>query len=200
ARRMVGLRGGAEAVTEEHMMPLWVANTYVHVGVDSADSLMTVLLSYAATEGLLLRKEDQDSRLGPRLSLLIATDGVEQRRLRKLVARWTELRGYAAHGQRPPVGAVAKFLEEDPSALPAGAFFGLDTVRQAAAIRASNVLRRVFLAFLFSMFSLDEYGRPVPHLSRNEVLELLEKAAQGDSHAAAHIVAEVPQAVREMAE
>lgn len=192
------LRGEPESFPEEAVAPLWVANTFMNPAIDSADSLMTVLLAYAGCEGLLREKEEDDSRFGPRLALPIGRDTAEQRRLRKVAARWMELRGFAAHGRRPPFEVMASFLEQHltPEDL-SGSLLGVEKIRGHARSRASTLFRRVFLAILFSCVTISD-GVPRPSLTRDDVLEVLERAASGDGVARRQIASAVPQFVRDI--
>ncbi|MCH8066202.1 MAG: hypothetical protein IIC90_10305 [Chloroflexi bacterium] len=199
ATRMAALRGEDDEFPAEPVVPLWVANTFIHPAIDTPDELMTVLLGYAGCEGLLLRREDDDSRFGPRLAMLIGADVEEVRRLRRVAARWTELRGFAAHGQRPPLEAVAAYLEQPVSnADLGGSLLGADRLRQAAGSRASHLLRRVFLAFLFCSVIVDDTGLRIG-LSRDELLDIIERALSGEQAAQAEIKGRVPSFVREAA-
>ena len=193
------LRGEPESFPEEAVAPLWVANTFMDPAIDSADSLMTVLLAYAGCEGLLLQKEEDDSRFGPRLALLIGCDTGEQRRLRKVAARWMELRGFAAHGRRPPFEVRASFLEQQVSREDlSGSLLGVEKIRGHARSRASTLFRRVFLAMLFCCIALDDDDSPRAQFTRDQVIAILERAASGDDAARWEIASMVPQFVRDI--
>jgi hypothetical protein len=158
---------------------------------------MTVLLSYAACEGLLLQKDDDDTRFGVRLAILTSENSENEKRLRRIAARWMEVRGFAAHGQRPAIEVMATFLEEqlNPADL-AGSPLGVDRTRRRAKERAAALLRRVFLAMLFACVDLDSEGSPRARYSREEILDLLEQAASGSNEARKAISVAVPAFVR----
>lgn len=198
--RMDALRGEHEQYPEETMMPLWVANTYIHPAIDADDDLVTILLAYSCVEGLLLRRGESKSRLQPRLALLVQHDTQEGRRLRRTTHLWKELRDCAAHGERPAEDLLAAFCGQETRQTGLSAFLAGDP-RLWHAVRktAATILRRVFLAMLFCTVTLDDQGLPQPSLSRNEVLEILERAASGDNTATQEIISNVPQFVRDIA-
>lgn len=181
---------------KDPFLPLGAANTFIDPVLTSTDEVIRLLLAYAGCDGLLLRKEDDDTRLGLRLAFLIGADVEEERRLRRTVNIWRDLRGLAAHGQRPSVEQIAGFLEQtiDPSEW-GESLLGSDEIKRAAGKRALALLRRVFLGMLFCMVDLSQDG-VVPALSREAVLKLLEQAAAGDDSSRQAIKVRVPDFVR----
>ncbi len=198
AKRMEVLRGPADEFSPDVISPLWIANTFIHSAVDAGDGFMAVLLAYAGCEGLLIRRDDNDSRFGPRLAAL-TSDEADARRIRRVAARWMELRGFGAHGQRPPIEAVGAFLERTISPEDLGPYgFGVQTIREAGRDRAAALLRRTFLAMLYCCVDLDAGGRPVPSLDREAVVDLLDRASSLDSEAKQEIDRRVPQLIRDV--
>ena len=198
AKLMESLRGDEPSLPRESVAPLWVANTFIHPAIDTPDALMTLLLGYAGCEGLLLRREDDRTRFGPRLATLIGADVKERRRIQKVAAKWTEIRGDAAHGQRPPIQTIGAYLERPVSAQEAtGLWFHTTELTRSARSRAGQLLRRLFLAALFCCVEVDADGILKVGLSRDELVGLLEEALAGNGSAQAIIDGRVPDFVRE---
>ena len=196
--RMAVVRGEDEAFPEQVMLPLWVANNFIPPAIDATDRLLTVVLAYAATDGLLLRKGDHPSRLGPRLALLIQRDKQEGRRLRRAVKRWGSLRDFGAHGERPPVETVQAFSEDASSIEPwADSLAGDPRIWYAAGSRAANLFRRVFLAMLFCCVTISDHACR-PGLTRDDIVGVLDRAAAGDDIAERQIASIVPKFVRDI--
>ncbi len=197
--RMSALQAPPENFPEEVILPLWVANTFIHPAVDATDPLMSLLLAYAAAEGLILREKEDKSLFWRRLAPFIEEDIGEIRRLRRITQRWVELRGYAAHGQRPPLKVLAAFLEQQISQDDwASSRAGDPIVWQEVQKRAERLLRRVFLAMLFFCVALDGDDSPRAQFTRDEVIAILERAASGDQGARREIIETVPQFVRDI--
>lgn len=196
--RMAPLYGHYEQFPEGITAPLWVAQTFMTPAIDTPDSLVTLLFAYAAIEGLLLKRDDDDSQLGSRLAILVRRDAYEGRRIRRILKRWRDIRGFAAHGTRPPIEAVTAFLEESASPEEMDAsWLGMERTRAATQERAARLLRRAFLGLLWCCVALQD-GVAHPALERDHVITLLAKAAGGNSGAIGEIRRRVPAMVREI--
>lgn len=198
AKLMEAIRGGEPSVPQESIAPLWVTNTFIHPAIDTPDALMTLLLAYAGCEGFLLREDDDRTRFGPRLAALVGEDVQERRRIQKIAVRWAEIRGSAAHGQRPSVEAVGAYLERPVSDEEAsGLWFHTAELTQSARSRAGQLLRRMFLAALFCCVNVEADGGLRIGLSREDLIRLLEDANEGSVSAQKSIDDRVPDFVKE---
>jgi len=193
--RMATLHGHYEDFPEELLGPLRVANAFLRPAVDTPDPVMTLLLAYAAIDGLLLERTEDDSQLGPRWAALIQRDEKEGRRIRKAVERWRDIRGFVAHGDRPPVGLVASFL--DGSVSDEELQVPWPGLGRASRSRAGRAFRRAFLAFLWCSVAVRD-GVARPDLQRDEVLTLLRRAGACDKTSVGEIQKRVPQWVRDI--
>lgn len=199
--RTVSVSGVGERVADDETAEsLWTVLLYVHPALGSADARMTTLLSYAAMEGLLLRSEDDDSRLGPRMSWLLGRTDPERRKVRRLVQRLIPIRGAFAHGDVLDLDAVSELVDRD--------------LRQADPWRVRNeiqdelrtislgLLRRTLMAFLW--LALETTGPPEGSsapvlqavLTRGEIIDTLEGAAGGDVGARALLDERIPMLAR----
>ena len=176
---------------EEVAGPLLLAWRYAVPAIDSPDVRMALLLSYAAIDGLLRARDEDDSRVSSRVARLIQAGAGEGRRIRRLMDRWRELRGLAAHGHPMPEDALLGFLEETalPTDLPSDRQF---TIRMKR--RCLQFLRRVFLTMLHLGVALEGTPiRPEPGLTRAQILELLDRANQGDASAVSKLESLTPK-------
>jgi hypothetical protein len=182
---------------EDVAQPLVMAWRYAVPAIDSPDARMTLLLSYAAIDGLLRTRDEDDSVISHRVARLIQGGVEEGRRIRRIMDRWRDLRGRAAHGHPMPENVLLGFVEE--LALPTDFLSDREfTVRMKG--RCLRVLRRVFLAMLHLGVALE--GTPSnaqPGLTRSAVLELVDRANQGDQTAASRIQSLTPNWARAIA-
>ncbi len=197
--RMEALRNQQDHFPLELTTPLWVANSFIHSAIDVSDDLVTLVLAHAAVDGLLLHMRDPKSRFVPRLARLVQRDVEDGRSLRRVAKKWTELRDHGAHGEYPESAIVDSFLERTPSEEDWILFrTGDPKIWNAAGRRAANILRRVFLGMLYCCIAVDDEDSLQPGLSRDEVVEVLERADSGDTLAKEEIAARVPQFVRDI--
>jgi len=202
--------GGVWGMTEPHLEgeaieALWVADgTYLHQALEVADASSTVLMAYAAMDGLLLDKTDHDSRLVPRVGCLIGGSVDEQRAVRRFIQHLQEIRGAVAHGKRPRLADVAGAIGRDmaDAALAERGIFADQELKRLLRRRCLDVLRRVLVSFLW----LTVEGEPWPGgthrpraslgLSREQVLKTLDRAHRGDSDALSALEGKAPAVVR----
>jgi hypothetical protein len=191
-------------IDDETMRSLWVANTYLSPSLAWADALMTLLMSYATMDGLLLAKDDDDMRLGPRVAWLLGTNDEDRRTIRRFVSDLRELRGDIAHGRRPDLLGVSSALGQPITEDELSARFLLvrDELQSLLRQRCLGLLRRVLLAFLWLTVEVRtdplEPMRPILQagLTRNEILNLLESAEKNDAAAQALLLSRIPEAAR----
>jgi hypothetical protein len=148
--------GGVWGTTEPHLEgeaieALWVADaTYLHQALEVADASSTVLMAYAAMDGLLRNKTDDDSRLAPRVGCLIGASNDDRRAVRRFVDRLRNIRGEVAHGKRAQLDDVAGAIGRDvaAAALAERGIFADQELNRLLRRRCLDVLRRVLVAFL----------------------------------------------------
>jgi len=179
---------------EEVAEPLRMAWRYAVPAIESPDTRMALLLSYAAIDGLLRMRGEDDSRVSSRVARLIQAGAGEGRRIRRLMDRWRVLRGYAAHGHPMPEDVLLAFLEE--TALPTDLLSDRQ-YRIKMRRRCLQLLRRVFVVMLHLGVVLEGVPtHPEPRLARSQVLELLDRANQGDTSAVAELESLTPDWAR----
>lgn len=176
---------------EEVAEPLRMVWRYAEPAIDSPDARMTLLLSYAAIDGLLRTRGEDDPLVSSRVARLIQAEADEGRRIRRVMDRWRELRGYAAHGHPMPEDVLMGFLEE--AALPTDLLSERQfTIKMRR--RCLQLLRRVFVVMLHLGVSLE--GTPShagPGLARSAILELLDRARRRDTAAVAELESLTPK-------
>ena len=202
--------GAISGMTEPHLTgeaidALWVAEgTYLRLALEVADARAAVLMAYAAMDGLLLNEKEDDSLLISRAACLIGGSNADRRAVRRLVDRLQRIRGAVAHGKKARLAdaaaAVGRHVSLEELAK-RGIFAdrGLNVVLRA---RCLDVLRRVLVSFLW----LTVEGQPWPGgsdrpraelgLSREKVLEILDRAHRGDKEALGLLEAKIPAVVR----
>ena len=196
--------GPEGTIDDETMLALWVAKTYVSPALEWADALMTLLLSYAAMDGLLLAKHDDDTRLGPRVAWLLGASDKDRRTARRLVGDLRELRGDIAHGRRPDLLRLSSVLGQPITEDELSARFLLvrDELQSLLRRRCLTLLRRVLLAFLWLAVEAQADPlapmRPILQagLTRREILDLLERAAKNDAAAQKVLLQRIPEVAR----
>lgn len=186
--RVVSASGMGERVADDETAEsLWTVLLYVHPALNSLDARMTTLLSYAAMEGLVLRSQDDDSRLGPRISWLLGRTDLERRRVRQLVQRLTPIRGAFAHGDVLDLDDVSVLVGRDLRQ--ADPWRVRSEIQEELRTISLGLLRRTLMAFLW--LALETNGpvegslAPVLRLAltRGEIIDALERAACADLNA-----------------
>jgi hypothetical protein len=204
--RMGAVWGTTEAhVGGEAVEALWVADgTYLPQALEFPDSSSTVLMAYAAIDGLLRDKTDDDSRLAPRVGCLIGGSNDDRRAVRRFVDRLRNIRGEVAHGKRPHLADVAGAIGRDvaDAALAERGIFADQELNRLLRRRCLDVLRRVLVSFLW----LTVEGEPWPGdthrprawlgLTREQVLKTLDRAHNGDSEALTALEGKIPRVLR----
>ena len=204
--RMGAVWGTAEPHLEgEAIGAFWVADgTYLPQALEFPDSSSTVLMAYAAMDGLLRDKADDDSRLAPRVGCLIGGSNEDRRAVRRFVDRLRSIRGEVAHGKRPHLADVAGAIGRDvaAAALAQRGIFADQELNRLLRRRCLDVLRRVLVSFLW----LAVEGEPWPGgghtptarlgLSRGQVLKTLDSAHRGDTDASTALEGKIPLVVR----
>jgi len=150
-----------------------------HTLLESPDDLLVALLAYISIEGLLLNKEDDDSRLDDRVAYLIGATDHERRDIRKFMSAYRSLRGYVAHGEPANLDDLSKIVGKPVSAQEFSAYFSWAGHQLGKTIRQKclETLRKVLLACL-CLATKPEQGPSVsPHMTRKEIIELTEIAA-----------------------
>jgi hypothetical protein len=195
----------AEGVIDsETMLSLWVAQTYVSPALEWADAFMTLLMSYATIDGLLLRKNDDDSRLGHRVAWLIGASDHDRRQIRKFITGLRELRGDIAHGERPDLLRLSTVLGRQVSEDELSDRFPILRTELQSLLRQRclGLLRRVLVAYLWLVVDavVDPENPLRPGLqagvTRGAILDLLESASKNDSAAQRLLSRQVPEAAR----
>jgi hypothetical protein len=204
--RMGAVWGTAEPrLGGEAIDAFWVADaTYLPHALEFPDSSSTVLMAYAAIDGLLRDKTDDDSRLAPRVGCLIGRANDDRRAVRRFVDRLRNIRGEVAHGKRPHPDDVAGAIGRDvaDAALAERGIFADQELNRLLRRRSLDVLRRALASFLW----LTVEGEPWPGgthrprarlgLSREQVLKTLDSAQSGDSEALAALEGRIPRVLR----
>jgi hypothetical protein len=204
--RMGAVWGTAEPHLEgEAIGAFWVADgTYLPQALEFPDSSSTVLMAYAAMDGLLRDKADDDSRLARRVGWLIGDSNEDRRAVRRFVDRLRSIRGEVAHGKRPHLADVAGAIGRDvaAAALAQRGIFADQELNRLLRRRCLDVLRRVLVSFLW----LAVEGEPWPGgghtptarlgLSRGQVLKTLDSAHRGDTDALTALEGKIPLVVR----
>ena len=204
--RMGAVWGTTEAhVGGEAVEAYWVADgVYVPQALEFPDSSSTVLMAYAAMDGLLRDQEEDDSRLAPRVGWLIGGSNGDRRAVRCFLDRLRSIRGEVAHGKRPHLDDVAGAIGRDvaAAALAERGIFADRELNRLLRRRCLDVLRRVLVSFLWLTVEGEPWSggahrpRARPGLSRQQVLGTLDSARKGDSNAVALLEARVPAVVR----
>ncbi len=204
--RMGGIWGTTEPHLEgEAIEALWVADgTYLHQALEVADASSTVLMAYAAMDGLLRNEKEHDSVVIRRVGTLIGRSDADRRAVRRLIERLQRIRGAVAHGKRPRLADVAQAIGRQVSRAEL-AERGIVADRELnirLRARCLDVLRRVLVSFLW----LTVEGEPWPGgahrpraklgLTREQVLKTLDRAHNGDSEALTALEANTPVALR----
>ncbi len=199
--------GAAEAIIDDETdRALWIANgVYLPPVLESADARTTVLLSYAAIDGLLRNEDDDDSRLIPRVAWLIGASVEDRRSMQKLLDRLQKIRGPVAHGRAPRLADASAAIGQRISAdeLSARGLFATDDLERTLRTRCLDLFRRVFVAYLWLVIDAEvdptNRSRPVLQagLPRKEILSLLERAARNDAAAQTLLSHRIPELARE---
>lgn len=195
--RVVSAGGATERVGDnETAETLWTVLLYVPFALRSADARMTTLLSYAAMEGLLLRSDDDDSRLGPRISWLLGRTEPERRKVRRLVQNLIPIRGAFAHGDVLDLDAVSTLVGRDLRH--ADPWRVRKEIQDELRTISLGLLRRTLMAFLWLALETSDpsEGSSAPVLqavlTRGEIIDTLEGAAGGDVGASALLEERIP--------
>lgn len=202
--------GGVWGTTEPHLEgeaieALWVAEgTYLHQALEVADASSTVLMAYAAMDGLLRNEKEHDSVVIRRVGALIGRSDKDRRAVRRFIERLQRIRGAVAHGKRPRLADVGEAIDRQVSReeLVDRGIVADRELNLLLRARCLNVLRRVLVSFLW----LTVEGEPwsgAPHrpraglrLSRQQVLETLDSAHKGVNDAVALLETKIPAVLR----
>lgn len=204
--RMGAIWGATEPyVAGEAIDALWIAQgTYLRLALEVADPRAAVLMAYAAMDGLLLNEKEDDSLLIPRVACLIGRSNADRRAVRRLVDRLQKIRGAVAHGKKARLADAAAAVGRQVSLeeLAEGGIFADRELNTVLRGRCLDVLRRALVSFLW----LTVEGEPWPNesdrpraelgLSRENVLETLDRAHRGEKEASVLLEAKIPAVVR----
>lgn len=149
-----------------------------------ADGALAAMLAFAMADGLLRERSDAQSLVNPRLVLLLGANPAERRTLKKQFFALEEIRHAIAHGSRPDVDDIERFLGSLGEA-DLGPFRDVLTPLRK---RSREIGRKLLAAALYLKWDLgerDEWGAPslVHRMHRAQCLELLARAQQGDAGA-----------------
>ena len=202
--------GAISGMTEPHLTgeaidALWVAQgIYLRLALEVADTPTAVLMAYAAMDGLLLNEKEDESLLISRVGCLIGRSYADRRAVRRLVDRLQRIRGAVAHGKRARLADAAAAVGRHVS-LEELAEKGIFADRELNVVlrgRCLDVLRRVLVSFLWLTVEGQPWSggsdRPRAELglSRQEVLETLDRAHRADKEALGLLEAKIPAVVR----
>ena len=171
-------------IDEETWLALWMAQAFAHSLFPSPDPLARILLAYATIDGLLRDRNEDDGVIAPRVALLVGEDEKEGRSIRKFMEKCRDIRGTAAHGQRPPLKDVGRAIgrlvtDEEIQAQWA-------TLRETLYARFESkllgLLRRTLCAYLWTTTDFPEETPQAgaSGLTRSELLAYLTDAKKGN--------------------
>lgn len=148
--------------------------------IHTSDSVLSLLLAFAAAEGSLTELGESSNAAHGRYGILCGSDSKEQRRLREIFEALDPVRDAAAHGARPTSDQIGRLT--GGSAAAAGrsrsaAWFPLpwDSSEEVTRELALDIMRRLYRAWLLAAMRIED-GRVVPGLTRDQLIELLRGA------------------------
>lgn len=146
------------------------------------DSVTTALMSYIAIDGLLLDRETEVSRFGPRAASLISRDKDERKMVRQRAEALGRFRGTVGHGGEPSLPDLSALLNRPVTADEFDGHFSWDGHDAGRLLdrRTTELLRRVVVCFLWIAVVGDGKGGAQPGLSRKQIIQGIE-AKPGDS-------------------
>ncbi len=194
-----GVHGAAGVeLSEEALRPLWTALTFLDAALRSADTHFVLFFCYSALEGMLLLEKDNESRLGPRVARLIGGNDDERREVRRMIGVWREMRGSAAHGNRPYIEHMNRFVSIGSTTrneLDVESEVDVRRIEEAARRRALEISRRSYLAMLYLLVRV-EADAPLAGMTRNAALKVLELALRNETSAAQELETMIPPTVK----
>ncbi|MCZ6545340.1 MAG: hypothetical protein O6913_06510, partial [Chloroflexi bacterium] len=149
-----------------------------------ADSALVAMACYAVADGLLSRRDEHQNRVIKRLSILTGSDTAGERRLRKMIERLYRLRSDMAHGRRPDLIDVQRFLLREPRDGDSLSDGEVEELREALKWAAFEVLRAVYGAFVWLAVRPEEPGQPgspaTSGWSKSRILDTLDQIANAE--------------------
>lgn len=191
-------------VEDETWLSLWMARTFIHAALNATESLMCFLMSYATLDGLFRLDGERESRLGPRIAMLIGGSTEERKTIRRFFQQAHDLRGRAAHGTRPHGTLLCEALDRKfPSDLTQETWESLrEELYRELELKSLTILRRSLVAYYALATRVvglgSETKAPVVErfLTRTQILSLLEAGAANNAFATELLSLAIPEFAR----
>lgn len=181
--RHIGVFWGWVTPVVEHEQTrneVWTALGYLDSALNSSDWALIMLLSYSALDGLLLAREDHDSRLVYRVSWLIGRDDEERQRIRRFMNRLYYARSKVAHGERPTEDELVGLIDDE----------SLSRVHEPAIVlqgrvrdRCLELARRGVLAYVWLTLSQNDSDATSFERTKADITSIIDSARANEQTA-----------------
>ncbi|MGB2715285.1 MAG: hypothetical protein WBC51_13965, partial [Vicinamibacterales bacterium] len=172
----------------DHLMYTTLA--YLEAAINSIDWAFVLFLTYAVMDGMILRRDDHDSNLMPRIAWLIGSSDAERKAIRKLLNELYQARSKVAHGERPTYEEIARLLDrsldEGREAQDGNPVLRFRLERDLRML-CIDLVRKTFLAFLWHLVQVDGRGIVSFPRTREQIISLTESAHLNDPEAKDHL-------------
>ncbi|MBI2913823.1 MAG: hypothetical protein HYY03_07875 [Chloroflexi bacterium] len=170
--------GGRASMDRETEVQIRLALSHADVVQSVKDNLVAALLEYIVIDALLLRKEDHESRLAPRVAWLIGADVSARRSAKKLVQAFGRLRDGVAHGSPPPLEVLSAVVGRKVAPHEFDVYFSWSGHEAGSLLdrQCRELMRRALLCFLNLALIVGSDGNVTPALTRGMIIDTLENA------------------------
>ena len=169
----------------ETAIHLRLALSYIDRMRDESDPIVASLLAYQAASALLLRDDSEIPHLADRAAFLAGIAKSDRASILNFAAALIRFVDAIQRGRLPDLSTRSRLLGRKVSRdhIDLVSSWTGEAARKVIQLRASEMFRRMLLAFITLSLSAEE-GRPVVLVAtRRKIIESLEKAKKGDAEA-----------------